>query len=788
MELQRHAEALPINQRRKIIMDYSETELHGFLKELFQAMEPNYTIEITHGTQEFGKDLVIVKSDKFSHEAIGVVVKCGNIKAKTLGDVDSLKKHVDEVLPKTAEKRLGEIKSQLQQALAHPAKMKSILEDLPISKVFVVLAGEFSNNAQIRLTKELVADIEIFDIDWLVSSFTKFYPQIFFQGRTIDFIEKQIHKLEENHGRRKSGTNLSKYFVDPVIRQLNNPFQLSIKNPTRFSKQKKLPFSRLTELCKKAKKLVLLGNPGTGKTGAIAKLAIDMYRDARNQLLKKPPKSNKKIPVPIFVSARELLESELEKGFLETYFEFEGIHSHFEVDIIMVDGLDEIESEKRTTLISKLDTFSDEISCSYILTSRKIDIINTLPEKYQKYELHPFEFQQALQLFSKLIHDNKIMSDVTEILKKIHSQMFLVPLSLMLLIELVEEHQEVPASLTELYERFFDMVLGREDQDKEIAVLFDYLSKKKFLSALAYYEFWEKNRLGIPREDFAQFLDSYAAQYGWSSEKLDDFVLEIERAGILDHRDKVNFKHRSFLEYFAAFHVYENREDIKDLNDLIVNTYFDDIWNEVSFFYIGLRREISHDLLESIYSYKDDALMADFYKLLGGRLLQAGWHSPVEQHVYGIEQAIRYAPRIRKRFQEIITSSNLNVPNIMSDFIVLILADFSFNSGFLRHHTEKILEKLTISKSQEDIYMAVVLLGAIRRFLSPNKVKEYINYMLGGLSSSSSPEEQARILLLMQLIEEDREIIKLIKRHTNRLKKKSPEAFRALLPATQKGF
>ena len=148
MELQKHAEALHRNQRRKIIMDYKETELHEFLKGLFQTMEPNYTVEITHGPQEFGKDLVIVKFDKFSYDAIGVVVKCGNIKAKTLGDVDDLKKRVDEALLKTAEKRFGEIKSQLQQALAHPAKMKSILEDLPISKVFVVLAGEFSNNAQ----------------------------------------------------------------------------------------------------------------------------------------------------------------------------------------------------------------------------------------------------------------------------------------------------------------------------------------------------------------------------------------------------------------------------------------------------------------------------------------------------------------------------------------------------------------------------------------------------------------------------------------------------------------
>ena len=49
MKLKKQAETLSKAQRRKIIMDYSETDLHKFLKELFQAMERNYTVEITHG-------------------------------------------------------------------------------------------------------------------------------------------------------------------------------------------------------------------------------------------------------------------------------------------------------------------------------------------------------------------------------------------------------------------------------------------------------------------------------------------------------------------------------------------------------------------------------------------------------------------------------------------------------------------------------------------------------------------------------------------------------------------
>ncbi|MDE0323504.1 MAG: restriction endonuclease [Candidatus Poribacteria bacterium] len=124
MDLKTQAELLTKDLRRQIIMAYTETNLHKALKELFQKMHPNYTVEITHGPQELGKDLVIIKSDEFGSEVFGVVVKCGHIRGKTAEDVDLLKEHIDNVFSKAEEKRLDEIKSQIQQALAHPAEMK----------------------------------------------------------------------------------------------------------------------------------------------------------------------------------------------------------------------------------------------------------------------------------------------------------------------------------------------------------------------------------------------------------------------------------------------------------------------------------------------------------------------------------------------------------------------------------------------------------------------------------------------------------------------------------------
>lgn len=581
MNLKNQAQSLTSAQRRQIISEYNETELYKPLRELLQAMRPNYTVEITHGPNEFGKDLVMVRIDDLTKDVIAIVVKCGKITGNTRGKVD-------------------EIRSQVEQALLHPVEMKSVYEELPVSKVLVMVAGQFSKSGRKRLRSELTVDIEIFDINWLADKFTEFYPEFFFEGEVMDFLQKKTSELEEKHRRDKDGSNLSDFFVNPLIRPLGTPFEFDEKGLRTLFEKRKYSFSRLLEITKKRDKLILLGDPGTGKTGATAKLAIDMYRDAYNQLLLKPGKNTQEIPIPVHVSARNFIEAESLDRFLTNYFNSAETRKHFKIDLIIVDGLDEIESEKRETFMDKLDEFSEEVGSSYILTSRKIDFLTTLSEKYEKYELLPFEFNQAVEFISNLISDSNTLDYMKDRLDKIKMQLFLVPLSLMLLVDLVEEKKEVPASLTELYDRFFDMVFGREAQDKGIEVLFDYVIKKRFLGELAYHEYLCNNKFELSDKDFRQFLDSYMQKYGLEIDNVNHFIREIERAGIIDIKDNVIFKHRSYLDYFAAFHIHENRETFENLNDFIVDIYFNEIWSEVAFFYIGLHRNISQDLIEKI--------------------------------------------------------------------------------------------------------------------------------------------------------------------------------------------
>lgn len=788
-EITQQAKALSKEQRKKILMSFKETELHEHLKELFKAMEPDYTIEITHEAGELGKDLVIVKKDKIGIDVIGVVVKTGDIRGKTVGKVDEVKTQVKKAFSYAEEKKIEEIESQVQQAFAHPAEMKTVFKKLPISKVFIVLAGELSNSARTRLgkeLKELTGNIQIKDIDWLIDNFTNYYPQVFFEGRVIDFLQEKIQQLETKHWLSKRGINLSDYFVEPLVATIDIPIKFGEEDLALIIEERRMPFSRLKSILTQTRQIILVGDPGVGKSGALTKLTIDMLREA-SALMFRGASKKQTIEIPILVSAKEILETGDSEALIEKYVASPEIMDRFRVKVIMIDALDEALPGQREEVIEKAEKISRQLACSLVITSRKIDIIKTPPTGFEKYELLPFEYGQALKLFERLVSSKKILGSLKVGLEKIRFQIPMIPLSLILLIELVEDNKEIPASVTELYDRFYDLMLGRWDREKGIEVLFEYFVKKSFLAELAFMEFLKKERLEIPQKEFEGFFNNYASRYGWDKEKLKDFIKEIERAGVLGIRETVVFRHRSFLDYFAAVYIFNKQAEFKNLNNFITQIYFEDIWGDVAFFYIGLKREISDIIIEKIFAVEKEDLFTYVSKFLVGKLLQAGWNSPTKTKYNGIEKAITFAPVIREKFLKITEKSKVEMPKIFVDFFVIGFADLSFGSAFLFKEVKFLFNELSSRRSKNSLYIMLPLLWAIQRFLTPDELREASKTI--SEVPNLNAEEQTRLLLFLMIIErKDKAIVRTIRRKLDKLKKRYPEVFKKLLPHRKKGF
>jgi len=764
------AGALPREARKDILESFTEKELHAHLKSLLMKMTPDALVEITHGSDEHGKDIVMVREDAFGRTVIAIVVKLGDIRAKTLGKID-------------------EVISQVNQAIAHPAVLKAIVSQLTVSMVWVVLAGELSGEAHTRLEREVHAhDLKIFDLNWLIDKFTDHYPQVFFEGQVMDLLQQQMQELETRHIFCERGKTLSECFVDPIVALVDAPLAFDEEQFSVIVREKKMPFSRLASLVKTHKKLLLSGDPGTGKSVALAKLAIDMLRKASNQVIRKT--ISREIGIPLFVPAIQLLSCSTYEDLIQQYIPRPEIRDRFQITTVLVDGLDEVPPDRREEVLQKAGDFSTHLGSSLIVSSRKIDIIKSTPAGFEKYELLPFEFGQALTLFGKLITDSQVLDALKDGLDKIQYQIALTPLSLYLLIELAENHRELPASITELYDRFCDLVLGRYDKDKGIEVLFEYLIKKRFLAALAYKEFYGTGRLMVPEEDFRRFLHDHAKRYGWEPSMLQDFVGEIERAGVLELQNTVAFRHRSFLDYFVAQHIFDNRETFENLEDQIVQTYFDDVWSEVAFFYIGLRRDIRLSTLEKIFSAKGDGLVKSIEKLMAGRLLQAAWHATQDTKLYGITRAVAYALPTRERFLELAEGAVPKVPEFFADVFVMILSEYSFGSGFLAEETEQLFTQIRTQPSPESLYKMLSLLWSMQRFLEPDELKERIQAVLDtieGVPDLGVGDESVALLMLSLIEKKDSSLAKTIRKRLKRLGKRYPHIFGDILPPGSRG-
>jgi hypothetical protein len=782
-DLVSQARSISEAERQGILRAIPEVELHRQLKALFGKMEPEYIVEVTHGTKEYGKDLVLVRTDKFETRVIGVVVKRGDIKGTSAGDVDDILQRIKLVSAKEMSHKEAEVVSQIEQAATIPAELKCKLNELKVDDVYVVIAGEIGLNAQKRLRAERPSHVQLYDLGWLVDNFTEFYPQVFFNGRAQDFIQLEIYKLQSSSFMQQKGKNLTEYYVEPTFMPCNMTLDLDPEQIAGLGELPNLPFQKLTEIMAQKGRILILGDPGSGKSAALAKLALDQLHEASAQLRKDVGKD---VGIPVLVTAQELLKIGVTDDLIGIRVEDPTLApTGLSVRCLLVDGLDELPRSERVPVLKKATDLATLNRCPVIVASRRLGDIQAVSSgTYTKYEILPFNPGEAMRLFKHLAPDD-LLEPLSEGLQRINLQIPLFPLSLMLLIRVVQDRREVPASATELYTLFLESALGKYDRDKGIDVLFEYHVKGNFLAHLAYSEFFEKDRLAVPHEDFDTFLDAYATEYALNRERLASFLSEVERAGILNLGDEVEFRHRTFLDYFVARYMFDSRDEIQNVDDKIVELYYSTFWGDVAFFYIGLKTDLKDVLLDKLLEHETKQLSGLMDKMMIGRLLQAGWDSPASIKSRGLKGAVDAAEPLRQILLGIPKDRNRLIPEIYTDFIMLFLADTSFSSRFLQQQLSEQFAAEISRDTAEALPRAILILWAEQRLLTFDEIHlaiESCTKLLRG-GPSLPAKEEARCLLLLRFIgRRDRELDQVIRKKLTKLKKAYPDVFRKLLP------
>ena len=764
--LAQRARMISRNEREKILEGLPETDLHKHLKEMYQRQNPESSVDITHGNLELGKDLVITYKDAYGERSAAVVVKSGPIRGQTSGRVD-------------------EIISQVKQAYDNPAEIPSKIEPFPVDYVWVVIAGSISQNARKRLENEWPKGKakEIHSLEWLVEHFTDYYPEVFFQGPVADFLQNEIRRLETSHLFAKRGVNLSEFFVDPLVATFGDQHLGDAAGMIEVIRRKRLPFSRLKTAIQGNNKIVIAGEPGIGKTTALASIALGMLKGTLNIVYKRAKEPL--LEFPLLLTARQLLEYETSKDMVNHILGDNSGNDQIVVKVLMVDGLDETSPTERETVLDKAKSFSMELGCALLVASRMVEAIKHPIPGFRHYELLPFEFNQAMRLIERIVTDKEALESLKNGLNTVASQMTFTPLSIKLLIEIAENHREIPASLTELYEQFSEYALGRSDYEKGIEGIFQYTVKEQFLAELAYTEFFCKNQLSATPLEFDGFLRSHAQLRGWDENYLRTFVSEMERAGLLIRSDYVSFNHRSFLDYFVAKWLQSHLDELPDPSKIVIDAYFSSTWSEVAFFYVGLVKRMNDKLLNGIFDSDYSDFDANVQRLLVGRLLQAGWTSYTATKKQGIERALASVTAVRNGFFTEVDSTNYPVPRALGYFFPIVLSEISFSSTMLANEGKALLEEILAFGKHEYIHQATALLWALRHFLSTEESRRMVNDILSVLSGpiAHPVETEAVVLKILELVDkEDKDALKTIRRRFRRLAKVEPQTLKRLFP------
>ena len=765
------ARQISMQDRMAKLMSFKEKDFHKCLERLFSEMDKEAVVRVTHSSTELGADLVVIRKDRFRESVAAVVVSMGHIRGDT-------------------GKQIERITSQIKQCFDMPREVPTRLDAATTSEVWLANVGDISQGARKRLNyqvkQEYKSVLTIHDIEWLAENFTEYYPEVFLGGDVLNFIEERIEALEMTNSLAKRASNLSmsEWYVEPFLLTGRIPIEVDEEGTKISIGSHKVHFHNLKSIIEKERLIIVSGDAGVGKTTALSKLVLDELREVSEKIV--GGRAEERVAVPVIMSAREILGCEDCESFLRKCTEKKQLASGFEISTLILDGLDEVSLEYRREALEKAKGICVDMGWKLIVGSRKIDVIKNPPEGLSTFELLPFEVSQAIKLFKKIVPKSSLLDALKEGLPKVISQLPMTPISLTILIEIAEEHGEVPASLADLYSRYFEMVLGKWDfRDKDIKSLFQYETKLHFLAEFAWTEFVQKNVVEITKEEFESFVEEHVEKFGFDSDRTNEFIAEIERAGLIEIKDMVSFKHRSFLDYFASLYLFNHQDEFANMEELNTQLYFSDLWTDVTFYFVGIKRAMSSKLLETIMDYPGEDMGTKIGKYVVGRLLQAGWLTPVELKYTGLKSCLKLLVPIRDKLAESFSDERKGPGMIFADFLPIATAEWTMGSTTLAEAVRRIYVENKGEKSQVSHWYRMASIWALWRFMSVEEREECISELMASMSASNelSVEEKSRIMLLMIVREEKAKYIRgAVDRRLRAVIKKHPAIIKRLLP------
>lgn len=766
-----------------------ENEFHKELKILLENIYKDAYIEILQGSEEKGKDLVVRKKNDFGeYEHIAFVVKAL------------------EKLSGSASGKTGELVLQIQQAFKKKAQLKDIHEEVSISKVYVVNTGTISGGAKDKILSLIDENayknnLHYFAIEDLIKLFEENYPEFYFNKDLQTFFKKRVEKIEkflidEKKLKTFIEPNIKKFIKNKneLLAQQNGHSELKLIGEQLFGHKETFHsfFKIITE--NKAEKILLTGDAGSGKSVLLYKLVLEFI----NKFLKEHninSINDSNFELPVCLKATDIKRDGFDniEEIIETFY---SSSKDNKIKTIIIDGIDEVATNDRAEIKEKVEAYVNlkNKQITLVFSSRTNFTIIDEFATYTHYELMPYEIKQAVEFIKNMAQKQSILLDNLEAkLFELEGQIPFYPLALRLLIEVVEKHKEVPASITELYNRYIGIIFGEYEISIELDRLFEPRIKRDFLTELSYEVFYINNQVKIKNSNFLEFIDKFCKKHSFLNENKSEFIENIKRINLLKiENDEVYFSHKSFLDFFIANYFKENKDDLDE------NNKFDELfsiftsnqqWEDITFFYFGLKTKINKSDFIKIKNHiaeLEDGFNKNLTNFYLGRLVQYAYMTEKNFVDEIISNSMKLSLNLRNDFYELFKESLaiVEIPHILSDIGILHIIDLCYSSAFLRENTKNLIEK--IDGNESEIYFSTIYILKNAKLLGKDFVNINLKNILPKIKEIDNLENKLLLTTLIDFFEHkgklelDDDLNKEIDKLINTYKKNYPVLFKKL--------
>lgn len=672
-------------------------EFHPVLNELFARL-PNITnVEYTHGSNEMGADFVLSKYDETLSrtEYIGVIVKTNKI-VQNHSDIDRQIEECEvERKIEGGKKKIylteiwiatnNTISDKAQRKIHHKYKNKKITflngENITTfinqyySEYWTDISIEIGNYLRTIVDKSSILNTKIDILD------TSSYDNVFIKQKLINLSERR----HLDPGRKK-----------PLKRQ------------------------NIQSILSKDKMIFVEGTMGTGKSKLLINL-VEEYSTSES--------FNTTKIVPYIITLKEYISDFDENidnicDLIDDNINLEGKNY-----LILLDALDELsrEDQDKVNILKNIyDTHNGREDCTVIVASRPFDNpnIDTEIDKYfTRYQLLPLTIKQIVNLVETICNSMDITCRLLGELEKSHLFKVLpkTPISAIILAKLLSKDiQEIPSTMTELYSKYTELVLGRWDIDLGLQSQNEYDVQRNVIINIS--KFLLDNELDkISINEVQDMFNSYVISRKVKINKSTLFEKMISNTEIFKLNNSnmtISFIHRTFSEYFYACHM--DRDKAANIDQNIYKVY----WNNVFFFYFGLQKDCPGlvESLEKIAFTEEEAMIAQMFG--NGNLLLAAYLTPYDV----IEKStIKSFTDAAKLFTDVINNS-IESPlvilpqiHVLSIFTQSMCASYGYEF-FIDALTNRSMDISTIHNPSDEQYAELFLINStlvsIKKFSS----------------------------------------------------------------------